>query len=198
MAWDDLAKDAIEENKRDRDRWISAWIGLLAVVLAVCGMGGANATKDATLKNIEAANTWSFFQAKNQRREMYRIEVDQLEFMVAANPAMPEGARLAIADKVKALKARIDDLSSNEKTGEGLDQLFKRGKSLETERDLAMRRDPYFDYATALLQIAIVLASVAIIANGHMLLLGSVGLGILGALLTLNGFTLAVTIPFIG
>jgi Domain of unknown function (DUF4337) len=197
MAWDDLGRQANEENKRDRDRYISVWIGVLAVMLAVCGMGGSNATKDATLKNIEAANLWGFFQSKNLRREMYRIEGEQLEFQIAANPQLPEAARSAIADKVKSLKQKVDELTSDPKSNEGLDQLFKHGKTLEAERDAAMKRDPYFDYGTAFLQIAIVLASVAIISSGSILLIASGAIGLAGALMTLNGFTQWVTIPFI-
>jgi hypothetical protein len=197
MAWDDLGRQASEENKRDRDRYISVWIGVLAVMLAVCGMGGSNATKDATLKNIEAANLWGFFQSKNLRREMYRIEGEQLEFQIAANPQLPEAARFAIADKVKSLKEKVAELTNDSKSNEGLDQLFKRGKSLEAERDAAMKRDPYFDYGTAFLQIAIVLASVAIISSGSALLLASGAIGLAGALMTLNGFTQWFTLPFI-
>lgn len=197
MAWDDLGRQASEENKRDRDRYISVWIGVLAVMLAVCGMGGSNATKDATLKNIEAANLWGFFQSKNIRREMYRIEGEQLEFQIAAIPQMPEAARFAIADKVKSLKEKVAELTSDPKSNEGLDQLFKRGKSLEAERDSAMKRDPYFDYGTAFLQIAIVLASVAIISSGSVLLLASAAIGFAGAFMTLNGFTQWFTLPFI-
>jgi hypothetical protein len=206
MSWDDLGRQASEENKRDRDKWISVWIGVLAVLLAVCGMGGSNATKDSTLKNIEASNTWSFFQAKNVRRQMLRIEVEQLEFQIAANPQMPEAARFAIADKVKALKAQDEKLSSDPaKTGadgkvtggEGLDQLFEKAKSLESERNIAMTRDPYFDYGMALLQIAIVLASVAIISAGAPLLIASGVVGIAGAIMALNGFMLLFKLPFV-
>ena len=73
MAWDELGRMAEEDNNRDRERWIGVWIGALAVILAICSMGGNNAGKDATLKNIEAANTWAFFQAKNMRRQAVRM-----------------------------------------------------------------------------------------------------------------------------
>jgi hypothetical protein len=187
MAWDDLARQAIEENKADRDRLISVWIGVLAVLLAICGMGGSNATKEATLKNIEAANTWSFFQAKNTKRELYRIEAEQLKFQIMANPQIPEAARIAISDKIKSLEAADALLSSDLKKGEGL----------EKERDLAMKRDPYFDYGTAFLQIAIVLASVAIISQGSILLVGSALVGLLGAFMTANGYLQFAALPFI-
>lgn len=76
--------------------------------------------------------------------------------------------------------------------------MFAKGKSLEAERDVALRKDPYFDWSQALLQIAIVLASVHLII-GNLALLGlSGGLAGLGVLLMLNGFTLALKMPFLG
>jgi hypothetical protein len=61
-----------------------------------------------------------------------------------------------------------------------------------------MAKDPYFDYGQALLQIAIVLASIAIVAGGSMLLMMSLVLGVSGAVLTLNGFVMLVSLPFVG
>jgi hypothetical protein len=198
VVWDELGRDAEGENQRQRDRWTGVYIGILAVILAICSMGGGNAAKDATLKNIEAANTWSFFQAKNLRRQALRLRVDELETLRDTNTSIPEATKAAIEGKIAAYKAEDKTLTSNEKTGEGLDQLWTRGKSLEAERDRAMQKDPYFDYAEAFLQIAIVLASIAIISGGSALLIGSGILGILGALLTINGFTLLVAIPYVG
>jgi hypothetical protein len=190
MAWDTLNKQTEAENKADRDRKVAAWICVAAVLLAICSLGGSNATKDATLKTIEASNLWSFFQAKNIRRELFRVEIDQLELQVASNPQMPEPAKTATADKIKSLKAKVEGLTSDPKSNEGLDQLFARAKALEQDRDQALKRDPYFDYGAALLSIAIALASVALIAEGVVILGLSILCGAAGALLTFNGFTL--------
>ena len=76
--------------------------------------------------------------------------------------------------------------------------MFAKGKALEAERDVAMRKDPYFDWSQALLQIAIVLASVHLIIGNLMLLGLSGGLAALGILLMLNGFTLALRLPLLG
>lgn len=198
MVWDELGRDAGDENQRDRDKWIGVYIGVLAVLLAICAMGGDNASKEATLKNIEATNTWGFFQAKNMRRHVLRLQVDELELTLLSNPALPPEARTAIEAKIASYKAQDGELTSNKKTNEGLDELFEHGKALEATRDVAMRQDPYFDYGEALLQIAIVLAGVAIISGGSMLLVTSAAMGILGTLMTLNGFTLLLPIPFIG
>jgi len=69
---------------------------------------------------------------------------------------------------------------------------MQQAKEHEHERDLALRRDPWFDYAEALLQIAIVLTSVALITSVRLLLGVSMTLGALGVFCTLNGFLLFV------
>lgn len=198
MSLDDLAREQLNPERGNRDRYIGVFIGLLAVVLAICSMGGGNAAQEATQKNIEASNTWSFFQAKNLRRQALRLKVEDLELMPKANPALSEEARQAIAAKLTEHKATIDRLTSEPEKGEGLDQLLEKGKRLEVERDTALKRGPYFDYGGALLQIAIVLASVAIISGGQALLIGSALLAVFGIAATIGGFTLAFPLPFAG
>jgi hypothetical protein len=193
--------DAIERlgaGKETYNRWVGVYIGVLAVLLAICNVGGANATKDATHSNIAAANTWSFFQAKNIRRNSIGLAADDLELMLAAMPTMPEEARKKFEDKIKGYRAQYQSLTTDPQKQEGLDELFVKGKLLELERDVALRKDPYFDWSQALLQIAIVLASVYLIVGNVGLLGLSAGLGALGTLLMLNGFTLALRLPFLG
>jgi hypothetical protein len=203
MVWDELTRDAENENVQDRDRWVGVYIGVLAVLLAICAMGGGNAAKDATLKNIEASNTWAFFQAKNMRRHVLRVEVDDLTLRLAAEPDLTADGRAAIEAKIAEYKKQDEILTAGDAAKpadqrEGLDQLFEKGKRLEAERDLAMRKDPYFDYGEALLQIAIVLASISIITKGTFLLAVSGFLGLAGTVLTLNGFALAIAVPGLG
>ena len=198
MGWNDLALDAEKETKEKRDRWISVYIGVVAVILAICAMGGGNATKDSTRYNIEATNGWNFFQAKNLRRNALLLSVDELELALAANPQLSAAAKALYEDKIKTRKADIARLANDPVGKEGLDQLFERNKGLEKQRDESLRRDPYFDYGQAFLQIAIVIASVALISSGNLLLVFSAICAVLGALSTLNGFTMLFTVPFIG
>jgi len=198
MAFKDLIDTVEDSTARHRDRLIAVYIGVLAVALAICSVGAGNATKDATAHNIEAANAWAFFQAKNIRRNDVRLQIDSLELELATEPQLSAAARAAIEDKIKSYRAYEARLGSEPETGEGLKELLVKGKTLEAERDRAMRKDPYFDYAQALLQIAIVLASVAIITGGTSLLVLSILLASAGAVLTLNGFTLAFALPYIG
>jgi VIT1/CCC1 family predicted Fe2+/Mn2+ transporter len=195
---DDIGISTETESKGEREKWIAIYIAVLAVILAVCAMGGSNATKEATLKNIEAANTWAFFQAKNIRRHVLRVQIDELELLVASQPNLPEAAKNAVEANIQRYREQEKGLSSDPASSEGLEELLKKGKSLEAERDLAMKRDPYFDFSQALLQIAIVVASAAMIAGGNFLLVVSGLVGALGVLLMFNGFTLAFATPLIG
>jgi hypothetical protein len=186
-----------KDGKDERSRWIGVYIGVLAVLLAICNVGGANATKDATHSNIAAANTWAFFQAKNIRRNAIGLAADDLELMLAAQPAVPDDVKKRFEEKIKAYRAQYQALTTDPAKQEGLDELFVKGKLLEMERDVALRKDPYFDWSQALLQIAIVLASVHLIIGNAWLLGLSGALGALGTLLMLNGFTQVVRLPFL-
>jgi nitroreductase len=196
MALDELNVDA--GSLRTRDKLIGVYIGILAVILAVCSLGGSNAEKDATMKNIEASNTWAFFQAKNARRQALRLHADAYEVKLQESPDLAADVRTLISAKIADYRAQDKLLTTDPARNEGLDELFEKGKALEAERDQALSRDPYFDYGQALLQIAIVLASVAIISGGNFLLFVSGTLGLLGTLCTFGGFTLAFPLPFAG
>jgi Domain of unknown function (DUF4337) len=197
MSLDDVI-DRLKSDNDHRNKWVGVYIGVLAVLLAICSVGGGNATKDATRANIDAANTWAFFQAKNIRRSSVQMAADELELLQAAQPNMPADARAKFAAKIKDYRDQVQKLTSDPVKKEGLDELFVKGKALEAERDVALQKDPYFDWSQALLQIAIVLASVHLIIGNFLLLGLSGGLGALGILLMLNGFTLLVPLPFLG
>jgi hypothetical protein len=198
MAWDDLGRDADRENVKSRDKLIGVYIAILAVVLAICSLGGNNSEQDATQQNIAAANVWAFFQAKNARRHALRLHADEFDVMLKTTPNMPDDVKKLIEARIADYKEQDRKLTSDPERGEGLDELFAKGKALEAARDEALKRDPYFDYGQALLQIAIVLASVAIISGGNLPLVASLLLGAVGAIATVGGFTLAFPLPFAG
>jgi hypothetical protein len=197
MSLDDVV-ERLKGDAEERNKWVGVYIGVLAVILAICSNAGGNAAKDANRAHIEASNTWAFFQSKNIRRSTLSIAVDNLELALATQPGMSADARKKTQDKVKDYRDQIQKLTTDPVKKEGLDELFERGKSLEAARDVALRKDPYFDASQSLLQIAIVLASVHLIIGNLWLLALSGGLGFIGFLLMLDGMTLAVTLPFLG
>jgi uncharacterized membrane protein YgdD (TMEM256/DUF423 family) len=190
----DSAADTVDA----RSRWTGVFIGILAVLLAICSMGGDNASKDANRANIDATNTWAFFQAKNMRRQAVRLAIDDLQLRILSEPNMPANARTAVDTKLAEYKAQEQRLTSDPDKQEGLDELFVKGKALEAVRDAALAKDPYFDWAQALLQIGIVIASVSIISRSWSLLLFAAVLGVAGGLLMLDGFLMLMRLPFLG
>src|SRR5215510_16612082 len=64
-------------------------IAFFAMCLAITGLGGSNASKEAFNNNILASNYFAFFQAKNIRQTSYQLAADELELAWLGNPALP-------------------------------------------------------------------------------------------------------------
>jgi Domain of unknown function (DUF4337) len=166
-------------------------ISVLALFLAVASLGGSNAGKDAMMHNILASNAYNFFQAKNVRQTAYKIAADDLEGQLKAAAIEPD--RKAFMEKKLAdYRKLIERYESEPDTKEGKKELLLTAREHDLARDTAVRQDPWFDYAEALLQIGIVLASVAIITLRKSLALAAGALGLVGMLFTVNGFLLLV------
>ena len=196
------AEDATEfmerEKAEDRFKMRSAIaIACFAALLAITGLGGNNATKEALNENVLASNDFTFFQAKNQRQTAYQLAANELELSLS-NPALSEDARAAISRRIDDYRKTVARYESEPETGEGKKELLARAREHQIKRDHALKQDPYFDYAEALLQIAIVLISVAIVSEQVWLSFLGGGIGIIGGILMLNGFLLFIEIPGLG
>lgn len=173
-------------------------IAFFAMVLAICGLGGSNAGKEAILNNIEAANYYAFYQAKNMRQTATELAAYELEQGWLVHPAIPDTAKPAMRARLDDYRKTIARYESEPETREGKKELLVRAREHAEKRDRAMKQDPYFDYAQALLQIAIVLISVAIISHVVWLAFMGGAVGLIGMLLTVNGFLLLVEVPGLG
>jgi hypothetical protein len=177
-------------------KYTGIYLGIIAMLLAITALGGAHATKTIVNSNIQASDTYGFYQARNIRQTAYQIAAEQLEAELIAQPAMPEAAKAKLEQMVKRYRERVDRYESDPSTGEGKKELFAKAKGLEATRDHAAAQDPNFDYAEALFQIAIVLGSVSIVAASRPLVNLSGVLAIAGTLLMINGYFLLVHLPF--
>jgi hypothetical protein len=199
MKADEAAEMMDAEKPKDTFKQRAAVaIAFFAMMLAITGLGGNNATKEALNSNIMASNYWNFFQAKNMRQTSFVLAADQLELAWANDPALSPEAKAELKKKADAYRKTIARYDSEPDTREGKKELIARAKEYEAQRDHALKQDPYFDYAEALLQIAIVLISVAIIADLVWLAFFGGAIGLIGSLLTVNGYTLWVSVPFLG
>src|SRR5256885_6946929 len=111
MSLDNLAE--LAADKDERNKWVGVFIGVLAVLLAICNVGGANATKDATHANIAASDAWAFFQAKNIRRTATTLAANELELMLAAQPGMSDEVKKRFEDKIKDYRAEAQRFTTD-------------------------------------------------------------------------------------
>ncbi|HEV2817177.1 MAG TPA: DUF4337 domain-containing protein [Allosphingosinicella sp.] len=177
-------------------------IAILAAALAIGGLGAGNATDDMIFNNIRASDTWAFYQAKNVRQTAYEIAAEALEADLAA-PGLDAGRRAALQRRLDSYRATIarydsepDPAAPNDPLrGEGKTQLRAQALAYEVARDQAADRDGNFDLAEVFLQLALVLGSIAILALNRAICGLAAGLGLVGALLTANGFLLLVALP---
>jgi hypothetical protein len=175
------------DSKKNRS---ALTISILAMVLAIASLGGSNAMKEATQENILAANAYAFYQAKNIRQTSYKLAATDLELQLASEPNMNVTAKAMFEKKIEDYKKTAERYESEPENKEGKKELMVRAKEHEAARDHAMRQDPWFDYAEGMLQIAIVLLSVSIVASMPALYWAGTVLGSLGFVSTLNGYLL--------
>jgi hypothetical protein len=165
---------------------IALLIAVLALVLALSETLGKGAQTAALGLNIEASNLWAFFQAKTIRMTTVRTaaEIFEVEAPGQANAQVREAMEKKAADWKKTA-ARYD---SEPETQEGRKELAARAKSAEERRDRSLAAYHHYELASAAVQIAIVLASAAIITNLMMLAWIAGGLGIVGLVFVGIGF----------
>ena len=173
-------------------RFAAIYVGVIAMLLAIAALGGADATKEMLNANIHASDTYAFYQTKYIRQIHYQTAAEQLELLIADTPGMaPERAAKA-AELVKRYRDTAKRYESEPATGDGKKELMAKAQEWGAKRDHAEAQIPNFEYAEALLQIAIVLGSVAIVAVSPWLLGFSGILAAAALLLTVNGYLLAV------
>jgi hypothetical protein len=160
------------------NKGVALLIAVLALFLAIAETGAKSAQTEALSANIEAANLWSFFQARTIRQTTVRTAAE-------AAALTPGDATAAQIQRWNATAARWE---SEPETGEGRRELTQRARAAEARRDRSMERYHMFEYSSASFQVGIVVASASIITGVALLLWAGVGLGTLGVALAALGF----------
>jgi hypothetical protein len=174
------------------ERRVALTMAIFAVMLAIAGLGGNNATKEMLLAQQQASDQWAFYQSKSIKEHQSRLRRTEIEFALVERGGnmTPEVRKQAetLLGKIKEEEQRYQ----SEKA-----EIEKEAKELEHERDLNREKDPYFDFAEVLLQIAIVMASISILADMPPIFYFSLMLASTGTFLALNGYLMFLKIPFL-
>ncbi len=191
-------------------RTVAFFVAMYAVGLAFASFGGSNCAKEMFLLKQEEAqaenaakhdefNTWNQFQAKSIRESLNRIERERLDAEKELDPTAFAASALKVKllaraageeDRMKVDKAALEAKANKFRT-DGDEKVHKFQHELQVQQ----RKDPYFDFAEVVFQLAIVLASVAMLAEKRWAFVVSAILALLGLVFTVNGFFLLLKIP---
>ena len=164
---------------------IALLVAVLAAFLAISEMGGKSSQTHALADHIDASNLWSFFQAKTIRQTTMRTAADAIEAQYSGGPQpMPEGVKKQLDTWRKAAQR----YETEPETGEGRKELAARAKVKEADRERQTSAYHMFEYGSAALQLAIVLAGAAALTDVMALAALSGSLGLLGVAFGALGF----------
>jgi hypothetical protein len=156
---------------------VSLIISILAALVATVTVLGHRAHTEAILLQSQQGDMWQQYQSHTLRVLQEQTEVK----MLTLQPSKPGiDVQPAISDD----QAHIDKWTKQE-----ADEMAK-AKDLKAEVDVAEARAGRFDLGEALLQIAVVLASITLLTrHRRYVVVGSV-LGIVGAVVTASAYLL--------
>lgn len=167
----DREERSVERKFRDR---VSVLVGVFALSLALIHMAAAGAQRESLLKSIEGSDTFAYMQAKVVRETVLNS--------AATTPGLESATKAA--DLAEAQRLRNPD-----KAGHGIGQLQKQGERLREESAAAAAASEGYETGETALQLAIVLLSIALIAQSWPIVAGAsvlaaagVGVSVLTAL----------------
>jgi hypothetical protein len=181
-----------ELKSRKFTKRVALTTAIYAVILAVTSLGGNNAMKEMLLAQQQSSDQWAFYQSKVMREHLYKTQKMQIEAgLLERGKSMTPEVRKHYEGLMKK-SGEEEERYRNEKK-----PIEEKARKLESEREINRSKDPYFDYAEVLLQISIVLASIAILSSSGAVFAISMVSAVMGAILMLNGYLLIMKIPFL-
>ena len=144
-------------------------IAILAVVLAVVGNKGDNAKTEAIIQTNEAANQYAFFQAKSIKGSIATAEQELLTLLAPSQNPAPD-----ISKRAAELRAKAEEYKKEQ------EPILAAAEKAKKEAEIGSKINDRCDQGSLALQIAIVIASVSILARSRAFWIGSIVLGLIG------------------
>jgi hypothetical protein len=189
--------EPLEDAVESADKKVALIIAILALFLALAEAGAKNAEHRSTEQNIESSDLFNFYQAKKLRSTI--AETAAQAFEVERTAASDPKAQEAFEKQIAAWKETVARFEKDPKKPEdSLDAIQERAVAAGEGRERSNRKLEHFEYASGALQIAIVLASAAIITGMSILAWFAVGLGAIGAVLMAFGYLAPTVLSFLG
>ncbi len=176
-----------EEKK---EPWLN-YLALTTVILAVCATlstfkGGGFSTR-SVLSQTQASDQWAYYQAKSIKGYLYELQKEKLELELKLLGAKAPNSL------VEDYQKRIDAYAKSIKRyGEEKAQIEKDARKFESIKDDAMNHSQAFGMAVMILQIAILLSSIAALMKKKPVWILGLITGAAGVVYFINGFLLFV------
>ena len=178
-------QEQVERARHKDNRRAALMIIMLAALLAISEMAGKHAQTASIAYNIEANDLWAFYQAKTIRSTVLQTAIEATQLAPEESGSDRSDAR---RNQLAAWRKTVERYESDPGRGEGRKELGERAKAVTVLRDHKLNAYHEFEYSSAALQLAIVMASAAVITELVLLELVSAGLGIIGLGLALIGW----------
>ncbi|MBV9331667.1 MAG: DUF4337 family protein [Alphaproteobacteria bacterium] len=173
---EDAAERAAERKFRNS---VSVMVGVFAVALAVIHMAASSAARDTLVKSIEASDTYNYMQAKIIREAVFNT--------AGASSAFDSTARARWTKE--AMRLRRPDAA-----GHGIEQLRKSGDEQREESVRLGRAGEGYELGETALQMAIVLLSIALVAQSRKIVAGALLLAVAGTCVAI-ATAIGISIP---
>jgi len=170
---DDAREEAGGERAASWLRYVGLGAAIFAVVAAVSALRAGDLINEATIDQIRASDTWGEYQAARGKDHMYAIAIDNLT---------DSGSKNAV--RLRAYRGEVASEVSKEK------KLQTEARRLEEESVAEIGRHHAFEYAVALLQVAIALGAVGALARSRLAWYVSLAAGVVGITFFIRGFML--------
>ena len=149
----DELKEAAERAKEVRALApVSLTMAILAVLVATVTLLGTRALPEELLLQTQATDQWSYYQAKNMRR-------NNLEALDEVLTALENTKEERAGEVRKHFHEEIDKYKDQQK------DIQTEAKDFEAERDKASHRANRFDLGEVFLEIALVVTSITLLTE---------------------------------
>ena len=143
--------DAAEKVRRPEQKQVGITMAVVAVLLAITTMLGHRAHTEEVLLQTRTNDQWAYYQAKNNRSEMYASD-----------------AKLALLMRAEGQAAATEFTKRAEQQKVGAEEVRQSAEKLEEETRSEAERANYFDFGEVFLEATIVLCSITLL-NGSLL-----------------------------
>jgi hypothetical protein len=140
--------EAAEKARRQDQKPVGITMAVAAVLLAIITMLGHRAHTEEVLLQTRTNDQWDYYQAKNNRAEMYAADA-RLALLMAAGG--------------QSVAAEFTKQAEQQKTG--TEDVRQSAEKLEEETGIEAKRASYFDLGEVCLEATIVLCSITLLSG---------------------------------